>query len=303
MDCETLSSLTSAARKMARNEQLRQPAAYGYQSGISDPGEEQDAEEEMAASGADLQVWKLLPHLNNLPEEMLKRLPLSAIFQLNAAMAKESKTAAKMSTNARLAANAQKLASNPKRIQAGVDNRRELLHPARFLGGTSCASTDLWLTAKKTIGAEGVEPIGNYDLDSVGCGGSVTPKGWQALHNPASQELKLKQFYLPNIAGSSMSARKVRLDGEEEGLSIGESLKEIADLDGYKSAINTAREAMHSAMPWNRSICAVVGFMVNTNFLQADLGSNIKRAAILTEFTDYVFGRNALNWENGQPFL
>ena len=43
--------------------------------------------------------------------------------------------------------------------------------------------------------------------------------------------------------------------------------------------------------------------MVNTNFLQADLGSNSKRAAILTEFTDYVFGRNALNWENGQPFL
>ena len=28
-----------------------------------------------------------------------------------------------------------------------------------------------------------------------------------------------------------------------------------------------------------------------------DLGGNPKRAAILTEFTDYVLGRNALNWK------
>jgi hypothetical protein len=140
-------------------------------------------------------------------------------------------------------------------------------------------------------------------MDSLGCGGSVTPKAWQELHNPASQELKLKLFHLPNVANSNMQAKRVNLDGGDEGLSIGESLKEIADLDGYKMALNTAREAMASALPWNRSISAIVGLMVNSNYFQEDLGGNSKRASILTEFTDYVLGRNALNWENGQSFL
>ena len=43
--------------------------------------------------------------------------------------------------------------------------------------------------------------------------------------------------------------------------------------------------------------------MVNPGYLQEDLGGNSKRAAILTEFVDYVFSRNALNWENHQSFL
>jgi hypothetical protein len=100
-----------------------------------------------------------------------------------------------------------------------------------------------------------------------------------------------------------LSAKKVNLEGGDEALSIGESLKEIADLDGFKAALNTAREAMHSALPWNRSVSAVVGFMLNTNYLQADLAGNARRASILTEFTDYIFGRNALNWENCHPFI
>ncbi len=60
---------------------------------------------------------------------------------------------------------------------------------------------------------------------------------------------------------------------------------------------------MHSVMPSNRSLCAIVGFMTNTSYLQEDLKGNPRRAAILSEFTDYVLGRNALNWENSHPFL
>ena len=74
-------------------------------------------------------------------------------------------------------------------------------------------------------------------------------------------------------------------------------------MEGFRVALNTAREAMASALPWNRSISAVVGLMMNTNYLQDDVGGNPKRAAILTEFIDYIFSRNALNWENSQPFL
>jgi hypothetical protein len=145
--------------------------------------------------------------------------------------------------------------------------------------------------------------LGNYDLDSVGCGGSVTPRGWHEFHNPGSKELKLKSstcLMWPTVASQP---KKVNVEGGEEGLSIGDSMKEIADLEGYKTALNTAREAMHSALPWNRSVSAIVGFMLNNNYMQQELGGNSKRAAILTEFTDYVLGRNALNWENGHQFL
>ena len=75
------------------------------------------------------------------------------------------------------------------------------------------------------------------------------------------------------------------------------------DLDSVKVALNTAREALASALPWNGSISALVGLMMKTNYMVEDLGGNSKRAAILLEFTDYVFGRNALNWENNQSFL
>ena len=74
-------------------------------------------------------------------------------------------------------------------------------------------------------------------------------------------------------------------------------------MDSFRIALNTAREAMTSALPWNRSISAVVGFMLNMNYLTEELSGNTKRAAVLTEFVDYVMGRNGLNWENNQPFL
>ena len=219
------------------------------------------------------------------------------MFQLNTALAKEKKYSEKLGVNAKLAKNAKKSSKNPTTVERGSDNRKDILHPARFLGGACCNLGELWDAARKTLGEEGVLPLGNYDLDSIGCGGCVTPKGWAELHNPASQDLKLKWFHLPNAASGNFTSKKSE---SEDG---GESVKEIADLDSFKMALNTAREAMASALPWNRSVSAITGMMVNTNYLQEELGGNSKRAAILTEFVDYSFSRNALNWENGLPFL
>ena len=257
----------------------------------------ESSEEEMVSSETEFQIWKLLPQLKGVPENFLEKLPLSAMFQLNSALQKERKNTEKLGVNARLAQNAKKAVACPATIASGLDNRRDLLHKARFLGGACSSLTDQWAAARAAIGETGVVALGCYDLDAVGCGGSVTPKAWLELHNPASQELKIKMFHLPNVANSGLSGKKQ--DGSEEG----ESLREIADLDSYKAALNTAREAMSSALPWNRSIGAIVGLMINTNYLQEDIGGNPKRAAILVEFTDYVFGRNALNWENSQAFL
>jgi hypothetical protein len=84
---------------------------------------------------------------------------------------------------------------------------------------------------------------------------------------------------------------------------VGDSFKEISDMEAFKSALNTLREAMASALPWNRSVGAICGFLSNTNYCAGDLTQNTKKAVILTEFVDYALSRNALNWENGQPFL
>jgi hypothetical protein len=133
--------------------------------------------------------------------------------------------------------------------------------------------------------------LGNYDLDSVGCGGSVTPKAWFIIHNPSSADLRLKLFHMPNVGGAATPGRKISLDECDNEISIGDTMREIADMDAYKAALNTAREAMAAALPWNKSVSAICGFMQNTNYCGSDLAQNNKRAAILTEFTDYCFSR------------
>jgi len=251
----------------------------------------------------EIPIWKLLPSIQHLPEDMLKNMPIQFLFQLNTALAKESKIAGKMHASARLAVNAQQIISSPTRVPAGLDDRGENLHLARFLGGASCSAQSLWLKARKALGPKGSIPLGNYDLDSLGCGGCVTPKGWIEIHNPSSTDLKLKLFHMPNVGGCGAAAKRVSVEDESGSISIGEDLKEVSDLEGLKAALNALREAMASALPWNRSVGAIVGFMTNTNFCWADLGNNNRRAAILTEFIDYSLGRNALNWMNNQPFL
>jgi hypothetical protein len=249
-----------------------------------------------------LQIWRMLPALSHLPEGMLNQLSRTEIFQLNSAFLKESKVAGKLQANAKLTMNAQQLINNPVIIPGGTDDRKDRLHCARFLGGASCSAQTMWLQAREFLGPKGVTPIGNYDLDSIGCGGCVTPRGWVAVHDPSSADLKLKLFHMPNVSSSSLPGKRLSLE-DGDSVSVGDTLREIADMDALRAALNTMREAMASALPWNRSVCAIMGFMSNSNYCSADLKTNPKRAAILAEFIDYCLGRNSLNWENKQPFL
>jgi hypothetical protein len=277
----------------------------GFQALVSgsDPDSGLTAAEAGSSNPDPLQVWKLLPALKDMPLNVLQQLSRSEIFQLNTAVLKESKVAGKLQTNAKLTMNAQQLVANPATIPGGLDDRKSVLHPARFLGGASCSAQELWLKAREYLGLNGVTPLGNYDLDSIGCGGCVTPRGWSVIHDPSSAELKLKLFHLPNVNSNSISARKISLEDGESAINIGDSLRDIADMDAFKSALNTLREAMATALPWNRSISALCGFFANNNFCTTDLNNIPKKAVILTEFCDYVLQRNALNWENKQPFM
>jgi hypothetical protein len=104
----------------------------------------------------------MLPALKDIREEVLAQMTRSEIFQLNAALAKESKSAGKMQTSAKLTLNAQQLAASPVAVPAGYDDRKDVLHVARFLGGASCSAQALWLRARDTLGPNGVVPLGKY---------------------------------------------------------------------------------------------------------------------------------------------
>ena len=258
-------SMAAASRMVNSTKSRTVRDSAGRRGGVTTPMDPEEDESDMESE--DLELWKLLPQLKDLPESLVKKLPMTALFQLNSALAKERKTSEKLGVNTRLANNAKKLARCPVDVEGGRDNRKNLLHPARFLGGASCSLGEIWGEARRVIGETGVVPIGNYDLDTVGCGGCVTPKAWLERHNPASQELKLRLFHLPNVAGTSTGKK------QEAGEDFGESYKEKADLDSFKVALNTAREAMASALPWNRSISALVGLMMNTNYMVEELGA------------------------------
>ena len=55
----------------------------------------QESEEE---GNEELELWKLLPQLRELPASMVKKLPMSAMFHLNAALSKETGTTGKTSS-------------------------------------------------------------------------------------------------------------------------------------------------------------------------------------------------------------
>lgn len=301
----SLEEHSDKVRDQLKEQRLREPSTFRdheLQSLFMDDPDVMDTQGTQEKEGM-VELWKLLPHLDNVPESILRKLPYSAVFSLSNALAKNSKLKDKMGVNARLAFNASEALKHPTQVKAGQDNRKSILHMGRFLGGASCSNTELWQQGRSTLPPTGVPAFGNYDMDTIGCGGCVTPRGWKELHDPSSQELKIRLFYMPNVANSGLSAKKVHLEEGEDALSIGQSMKEIADLDGFKGALNTLREAMHSALPWNRSVSAIVGYMTNTDYLREDLQGNSRRAQILAEFTDYILGRNALNWENSQPFV
>jgi hypothetical protein len=266
---------------------MRDPDSSHSQTGIADYGS----------------IWRLLPALKDVPNELLRSLPLSTVLQLNEALARETRNIKTMDADTKLQHNAEALAAAPATIDRGLDNRGSVLHNARFLGGAGCSAQTIWLKAREVLGTEGVPALGNYDMDAIGCGGSVTAKGWQELHNPASAGLNLKIFHMGNVGAGSMATKRLSLEEDSAAFTVGDSLKEIMDLEEYKRALHTAREALGFALPWNKSISAICGYMQASNYCHKDLNGRPNKAALLTGFTNYVFSRNAQNWTNKLGFL
>jgi hypothetical protein len=203
----------------------------------------------------------------------------------------------------KMAKNLEFLKSNPVNVEAGTDDRSFALHPARFMGGMACSAQKMCLEAREVHGLDGILPLANYDMAASGLGGCVTARGWLELHNPASTHLTIKLFSASNLGSSTGNTRRLTLAGDEDGISIGEHLKEIEDLEELQQAMRVLCRAAQLTMPWNHSFNALDGFLHTSKWGAAELAGNGRRAATLTKFVNHVIGLNAEAWQLKNPFV
>jgi hypothetical protein len=159
------------------------------------------------------------------------------------------------------------------------------------LGGAACSAAKLWLAAKEAMGSAVPPPVGCYDMGSIGLAGYVSSKGWVELSNPASTKISVKMFNINNC--SARSGPKKQGEGEDDSLELGE----------LKLAVRVLRSAMSFVMPWNQSVAALEGFLLQSNYCAADLANVDRKAHILTKFVDYVLQQNGDRWRDAEPFL
>ena len=192
---------------------------------------------------------------------------------------------------------------NPVQVAAGPDNRCDVLHPARFLGGAVCNSAELFQKAREVLGPGGVTPLANFDTGVFGLPGCVTMRGWKEIQNPGSSHLTLKLFSPNNLHSSTGSTRRLTLADTDGGINVGEHLKEITDLEELKLAMRALCMASLLATPWNHSFFAVDGGLHLINYGAHELAGFPNRAETLVKFINHIFELNAIAWTQKKPFL
>lgn len=244
-----------------------------------------------------------LPSLADLPDSFLLSKPLDQLLRLEEQELSRRKWDRAQSLEDKLTHNQDNITNTMYQVVAGEDNRTTVIHPARFLPGAARSNTDMWLMARDAIGKEGQLAISSYDMASVGLTGHVTAKGWAEIHKPGSKGMQLKMFSMSNTINKSAASKRFAISEEDNCLEVGESLKDIREMKEFETALRVLREAMSHAMPFNKSISAIEGFLMSTSFCKADLEGTSCQAAILTRFVDHVLNLNAEAWRNRQPFL
>jgi hypothetical protein len=232
--------------------------------------------------------------LKDFSDDFIRSTPLEVLLKTETTAIKIKEFERSKAAGDRLASNREDLADTFYPVGQGVDNRWDKIHEARFLPGACCSSAALWLKAREVIGLKGHEPVGNYDMASIGLGGFVSKRGWVELHNVGSDSISLKMFNI-NSCGNKTSTKG--------GVDSSEEFKEVCELGEFRLALRVAKEAQSLVHPWNKSIAALEGFMYQTDFCKSDLLGVEKPALVLTQFCDYVFSVNADRWRGFQPFV
>jgi hypothetical protein len=110
------------------------------------------------------------PHLRNFSDSVIKNATLSDLT----GMARQKLSGAKLLSQV-LSANFEQVQNFPEKIEGGVDDCLGKVHPARFLRGFVGDSQNLWKQAREEWGVEGIDPISNYEVVSIGLGDLLTP--------------------------------------------------------------------------------------------------------------------------------
>jgi hypothetical protein len=246
-------------------------------------------------SDADIDTLRArFPILAELSTGFIRGLSATELLSLERASFKQRESEKLKDAEEKLAANRVNLGLSCTEVRAGQDDRWARLHDARFLAGAGCSATKLWITAREVLGLNGHPPISTYDMQAVGLAGFVTARGWCEIANPSSPKLSVRMFNINNCAARASSS-KSRQDDED--------LIDFAEVGEFIVALRAMRSAMAFVMPWNMSIAALEGFLINTRFCKDELGGLEKQASILTSFTDYVLSENANRWRNIEPFI
>lgn len=232
--------------------------------------------------------------LNEYPDSMLVNTPIETLLKLESTSIKLKNLERAKDAEDKLAFNREALMTTEFKVKQGVDNRWSILHEARFLPGAACSSAKLWLKAREVLGSNIQAPVSVYDMASVGLAGHVTPRGWLALGDPGNSSISINMFSINNCGK--------KLGGKTDGLKE-DQLKEIVETGELRTAVRALREALSFAQPWNRSVAALEGFLLQNNFCSADLEGVDQQAAILVSFVDYVLRENSNRWRGQEAFL
>jgi hypothetical protein len=228
----------------------------------------------------------MYPHLKNLEDSILKKASLRDITSMGKQKVSNGKFLSQTMTSTY-----EHLCNFPEQIPAGPDDCTGIVHMARFLRGYVGDGQDLWIQARQFLGADGIAPICNYEVVSMGLGDLLTPKVWAKIHKPNARDLSIMML----SQGSVTNAWK---DSDKS-----DSPKEFETLFDFKMAMLTMEGAIHKVMPWNFAFKTVYIFVVSVDFGESDLSEATSRLQFLTNFVDEALRANARNWEEKKKFL
>jgi hypothetical protein len=238
-------------------------------------------------SAEDLENFrKNWPHLRNFSDSVLKNASLTELT----GMARQKTSGAKLLSQI-LSMNYEQIINFPEKVAEGLDHCTGKAHPARFLRGYVGDSQELCKQAREVWGLEGIDPIGNYEVVSIGLSDLLTQAVWNEIHKPNSRKLSVRMLSAKSVEEAWKAGNK------------SDSPKEFDSLQEFKMAMATLDGAYQKVLPWNMAFKTLHTFLISINFGETDLPLKPSRLTLLANFVDETLRGNARNWEEKKNFF
>ena len=229
---------------------------------------------------------KVYSHLKHLDDSVIRHASLRDI----ATIGNQKQSSSKFLSQA-MSSTFENLQNFPEQIPAGPDDCTGHVHMARFLRGYVGDGQDLWVQSRNFWGPEGIEPICNYEVVSMGLGELLTPKVWAKIHRPNARDLSVSMLSQGSVEDAWKTSDK------------SDSPKPFESLFDFKMAMVSLEGAIHKVMPWNFAFKTIYIFVVSVDFGETDLIGHSSRIQLLSNFVDEAIRANARNWEEKKKFL